>query len=165
MEIIIRNAVENDLEAILKIVNHAILHTTSNYSYDIQSLADQKKWFIDKKDKGLPILVAKFQNQVLGFATYGSFREKIGYQYTIEHSVYVIDDYIGKGIGKLLLSKLIYLAKKQGYHCMIGAIDATNQNSIQFHQKFGFQISGHIKEVGFKFNQWLDLVLMQLILQ
>lgn len=160
---IIREAVFEDIPSILKIVNHAIIHTTSNYNYEIQSLEVQTKWFEDKKAKNFPIIVAVLKNEVIGFGTYGTFREKIGYQFTVEHSVYVAENYIGKGIGKLLLKSLIELAKSQNIHVMIGAIDAENLSSIAFHEKFGFVVVGNIRQVAFKFDRWLDLVLMQLI--
>ena len=75
------------------------------------------------------------------------------------------EKYTGKGIGKLLLQELIQLAKTQGYHTMIGAIDAENFDSIAFHKKFGFVECGIIKEAAFKFNKWLDLLFMQLIIK
>lgn len=165
MNVILRRAASDDLEKILEIVNHSILHTTANYSYEIQNLETQKKWFEEKKAKNLPVIVADLDGEVVGFGTYGQFREKIGYQYTIEHSVYVVDNVIGKGIGKQLLTELIDLAKQQGYHVMIGAIDADNAGSIAFHEKFGFVNTGTIREVGYKFGHWLDLVFMQLILK
>ncbi|MDQ6472941.1 N-acetyltransferase family protein [Flavobacterium sp. LHD-80] len=164
MEVKLRPATENDLKKILEIVNHSILHTTANYSYDIQTLDVQTKWFEDKKAKKLPIVVADLNGEVVGFGSYGQFREKIGYQYTIEHSVYVVDNVIGKGIGSKLLTELIRLAKEQGYHVMIGAIDADNAGSIAFHERFGFVTTGTIREAGYKFDRWLDLVFMQLIL-
>ena len=165
MNVTIRPASSNDLLAILDIVNYSILNTTANYNYDIQTIEVQKKWFEDKQLLHFPVIVAESNEQVVGFGTYGTFREKIGYQYTVEHSVYVSDRFTGKGIGKLLLEELIHLAKKQGYHTMIGAIDAENSESIAFHKKFGFVESGIIKEVGFKFDKWLDLLFMQLILK
>lgn len=164
MNVKLRPATVNDLEKILEIVNHSILHTTANYSYDIQTLEVQTKWFEDKKAKNLPVVVADLDGEVVGFGSYGQFREKIGYQYTVEHSVYVVDNIIGKGIGSKLLTELIRLAKEQGFHVMIGAIDADNAGSIAFHEKFGFVVTGTIREVGYKFDHWLDLVFMQLIL-
>ena len=77
----------------------------------------------------------------------------------------MVDNVIGKGIGSKLLTELIRLAKEQGYHVMIGAIDADNAGSIAFHEKFGFVVTGTIREVGYKFDHWLDLVFMQLILK
>ncbi len=165
MNVIIRNATLEDIPQILEIVNHAILHTTSNYLYDLQTLENQLQWFEDKKSKKFPIIVADHNGTAVGFGTYGTFREKIGYQYTVEHSVYVAPDFIGKGIGKQLLLALIVIAKDAGYHTMIGGIDASNTGSIAFHKKFGFVETGILKEVGFKFGKWLDLQFMQLILK
>jgi L-amino acid N-acyltransferase YncA len=165
MSIILRHATKNDLQKILEIVNYSILHTTANYSYEIQTLEVQTKWFEDKISKKLPVIVADLDGKVVGFGSYGQFREKIGYQYTVEHSVYVVDNVIGKGIGSKLLTELIRLAKEQGFHVMIGAIDADNAGSIAFHEKFGFVATGTIREVGYKFDHWLDLVFMQLILK
>ncbi|MFT3796077.1 GNAT family N-acetyltransferase [Flavobacterium sp.] len=165
MEIIIRPAVIADVPSILDIVNHAILHTTANYNYEPQTLETQLQWFKDKQQHNFPVIVAEFENQVIGYGAYGTFREKIGYQYTVEHSVYVADNHFGKGIGKLLLTELIRLARAQNYHVMIGAIDADNADSIAFHKKFGFEECGVIKQAGFKFGKWLDLLFMQLILK
>jgi phosphinothricin acetyltransferase len=122
------------------------------------------QWFEDKLAKKFPVIVADYNGVAVGFGSYGTFREKIGYQYTVEHSVYVAEAFIGKGIGKLLLSHLIQLAKDEGYHTMIGGIDAANTGSIAFHKKLGFVENGILKEVGFKFGQWLDLQFMQLLL-
>ena len=165
MDVILRPATTKDLEKILDIVNHSILHTTANYNYDIQTIDIQTKWFEDKTAKNLPIVFSELEVEVVGFGSYVQFREKIGYQYTIEHSVYVVDTIIGKGIGSKLLLELIRLAKEQGYHVMIGAIDADNAGSIAFHERFGFVATGTIREVGYKFDHWLDLVFMQLILK
>lgn len=165
MNIKLRHATANDLEKILEIVNHSILHTTANYNYEIQTLEVQTKWFEDKQEKNLPIVVADLDGEVIGFGSYGQFREKIGYQYTVEHSVYVVENAIGKGVGGKLLTELIRLAKEQGLHVMIGAIDADNAGSIAFHERFGFVATGTIREVGYKFGHWLDLVFMQLILK
>ena len=112
MNFTLRHATKNDLFDILEIVNHAILHTTSNYNYEIQNFEVLKKWFEDKQQQHFPVLVVEMNSKVVGYGTYGNFREKIGFQYTVEHSVYVAEKYIGYGIGKLLLTELIVLAKK-----------------------------------------------------
>jgi len=165
MEIQIRKAVAAHIQSILDIVNHAILHTTANYNYDPQTLEVQQQWFEHKTAQQFPVIVAVYEDKVIGFGSYGTFREKIGYQYTVEHSVYVDDHFIGKGVGKQLLAELIRLAKAQGLRVMIGAIDAENTDSIAFHRKFGFTECGIVKDAAFKFNRWLDLQLMQLILK
>jgi L-amino acid N-acyltransferase YncA len=113
----------------------------------------------------LPVIVAETENGTIGYATYGTFRHKIGYRFTVEHSVYVAEEFLGKGVGKLLLAELIQLAKKQKYHTMIGVIDSENKGSIAFHKKYGFETVGVIKESGYKFDRWLSSVFMQLILE
>ncbi|MDR6968399.1 phosphinothricin acetyltransferase [Flavobacterium arsenatis] len=163
MEIKIRFATLADLPAILEIVNHAILNTTAIYDYDARTLEEQKNWFEEKQISKFPVIVAENDKEVLGFGTFGNFRVKVGYRFTIEHSVYVTENAIGKGVGKLLLQKLIDLAKEQKYHSMIGVIDASNSGSIEFHKKFGFKETGILKEAGYKFDKWLDVSLMQLV--
>ncbi len=165
MEIKIRPAVFADIDTLLEITNHEILHSTSIYDYEPYDFEEQKKWFEEKRTKNLPVIVAEFENMPIGYATYDTFRKKIGYQYTVEHSVYVAQEFIGNGVGKLLLGELIQIAKQQGYHVMIGTIDTKNSGSIAFHKKFGFEIVGTLREVGYKFDQWLDIVFMQLILK
>ena len=103
-------------------------------------------------------------NEVVGFGYYSEFRFREAYKFTVEHSVYANKNYIGNGIGNMLLTELIVLAKKQGLHTMIGVIDSENESSIAFHEKFGFEKAGFIKESGFKFNRWLHSVFMQKML-
>ena len=166
MESRIRPARIEDIEGILEIVNDAILNTTAIYDYDVRTLNEQLTWFEEKQAHGFPILVAVDEKaNVLGFGTYGDFRVKIGYKFTVEHSVYVKDGLSGKGIGKQILSELIDTAKTQKLHTMIGLIDAENVGSIAFHEKFGFEKSGVLREAGYKFEKWLDVQLMQLILK
>lgn len=164
-EVLIRNATVADVPQILDIVNYSILHTTSNYHYEVLSLETQLQWFADKQAKNYPVIVAEVEGRAIGFGTYGMFREKIGYQFTVEHSVYVAEPFIGKGIGGMLLSELIALALLEGYHVMVGGIDADNAGSIAFHKRYGFFENGIIKQAGFKFGRWLDLMFMQLILK
>ena len=162
MEYNVRKATQSDLSSILEIVNHAIANTTAIYDYEARSLEQQTLIFETKKANGFPIFVLEVENQILGFGTYDTFRTKIGYRFTVEHSVYVKDGFAGKGIGALLLQKLIDTAKEEKYHIMVGVIDASNENSIKFHERFGFQSMGILKEVGFKFDRWLDANLMTL---
>jgi phosphinothricin acetyltransferase len=162
MKPIIRPATTSDLPSILEIVNHAILNTTAIYDYNPRSLEEQTVIFENKNAKNFPTFVAEQNNEIVGFGTYDTFRTKVGYRFTVEHSVYVKEGFAGKGIGQLLMEELISTAKKENYHIMIGVIDASNENSIRFHEKFGFESMGILKEVGFKFNRWLDANLMTL---
>ena len=153
-----------DTQAILEIINHNILHSTSLYDYSVRTIEQQKAILEEKIKKGFPVIVAEKEGEILGFGMYSEFRFREAYQFTVEHSVYVSENHLGKGIGKSLLSELIVLAKAQKLHTMIGVIDSENQNSIAFHEQFGFKIAGVIKESGYKFDRWLDSVFMQLIL-
>ena len=153
-----------DCPAILEIINDQILTGTALYDYQPRTLAQQLAIFDDKLQKGFPIIVAKVADEIVGFGYYSEFRFREAYKFTVEHSVYAKKNYIGKGIGHLLLTELIELAKKQKLHTMIGVIDSENESSIAFHEKFGFEKAGFIKESGFKFDRWLHSVFMQKIL-
>lgn len=165
MKIQIRPYQTEDTQAILDIINHTILHSTALYDYKIRSLEQQQNLLEEKISKNFPVIVAELNGQVVGFGMYSEFRFREAYKFTVEHSVYVNNDFHGKGIGKLLLQELIALARKQKLHTMIAVIDSENQSSVEFHEKFGFKTVGIIKESGFKFNRWLDSVFMQLILE
>lgn len=161
----IRPASEKDLEAILEIVNYNILNTASIYDYEPRTLEQQKAIMEEKIKFNFPFIVAEIDHKIVGFGTYGSFRFKEGYKFTVEHSVYIDTKQQGKGVGKLLLATLIDIAKKQKLHTMIAVIDSENQNSVEFHKQFGFKTVGIIKESAYKFDKWLDTVFMQLILK
>jgi len=158
----IREATEQDLLEVLKIYNTAIVHTTAVYHYEPQTLEERKSWFAKKQVGGEPVLVFEEEGEVLGFATFGSFRPWPAFKYTIEHSIYVASLGKGKGIGSKLLVKLIELAKHDGYKTMVAGIDAKNPASIGLHEKFGFAYSGTIRNAGYKFGNWLDLAFYQL---
>lgn len=158
----IREATEKDIEAILDIYNEAILKTTAVYDYEPYTYQNRKQWFEEKRAANLPVIVFENQGEVIGFATYGPFRDRPAYQYTIEHSVYVKEKSGGKGVGSILLKDIIEIAKKNGFKTMVAGIDATNIGSIKLHKKCGFEYAGTIKNSGYKFNQWLDLAFYQL---
>ncbi|CAN1540315.1 COG1247 Sortase and related acyltransferases [Flavobacteriaceae bacterium] len=165
METQIRAYKTEDTQAILDIINYNILHSTALYDYNIRNYEQQKAILEDKINKGFPVIVAELNRELVGFGMYSEFRFREAYKFTVEHSVYVSENHIGKGIGKVLLSQLIQLAKAQGLHTMIGVIDSENQGSIAFHEQFGFKNVGIIKESGYKFDRWLDSVFMQLLLK
>jgi L-amino acid N-acyltransferase YncA len=152
-------------QAILDIFNHAILHTTALYEYQPRSLMDIKRWFEHKHKANFPVIgLVDVDQQLLGFASYGSFRPQAAFLYTVEHSIYIQQDQQGKGFGQLLLQAIIDEAKKQQFHSMIAGIDSSNHASIALHQKCGFQLAGTIQQAAFKFDRWLDLAFYQLML-
>jgi len=165
MEIIVRPYQSNDIETIVAILNYYIANSTALYDYELRTFKQQQAIFEEKISKGFPVIVATIEEQVVGFGYYSEFRFREAYKFTVEHSVYVMQNEEGKGIGKTILQYLIDFAKKQKLHTMIAVIDYENQSSIAFHEKFGFTNVGIIKESGFKFNRWLHSVIMQLMLK
>jgi L-amino acid N-acyltransferase len=163
--VLVTNATEENLPAILEIYNDAILHTTAVYQEQTHTLSMRKKWFEEKQQAGLPVFVAYAKDAVAGFSTYGPFRNWPGYRFTVEHSVYVSPNFRGRGIGKKLVSAVINHAKQQGMHAMIAGIDAAGQASIGLHLSLGFKEVAYFKEVGYKFGRWLDLKFLQLMLE
>lgn len=150
---------------ILEILNDAILNTTALYDYKPRSMESMRAWFDIKEANAYPVIGAFENSTLLGFASYGSFRNWPAYKYSVEHSIYVHRDHRGKGIALQLMQQLIEEARQQQYHVLIGAIDASNHISISLHEKLGFLHAGTIKQAGFKFNKWLDLSFYQLVLE
>lgn len=159
----IRNAIKEDIPGILDILNEAIANTTAVYDYHPRTLEMQKEWFAKKQEANMPVLVVTEGDKVIGFGSYGIFRPWEGFKYSAEHSIYIDSKHRGKGLGKRMLIELMRLAKENGMHCMIAGIDSENIGSIELHKKFGFKEVGRIKEIGYKFDRWLDAVFMQLI--
>jgi L-amino acid N-acyltransferase len=152
--------------AIRDIFNEAITNSTAIYDYEPRTIDNMMTWFQAKAAGDFPVIGAiDSAGELLGFATYGVFRDRPAYKYTIEHSVYVHIDYRGQGIGRSLMQQLITVAQQQQYHTLIGGIDMSNASSIALHEKLGFTHAGTIKQAGFKFGQWLDLGFYQLVLE
>ena len=162
--ITIRHATENDLPQILDIYNDVIINTTAVYDYEPHTLEMRRQWFKTKEEQGLPVFVADENDKIVGLSSIGPFRAWAAYKYSVENSVYVAGDCRGKGIGKLLIPPLIDAAKGLKLHTIIAGIDATNEASLKLHKHFGFKEVAHFKEVGYKFNRWLDLKFLQLII-
>lgn len=152
-------------EAILAILNEAIVHSTAIYDYEPRSMAAMAAWFQAKAAGGYPVIGVESDDGVLmGFASYGPFRHWPAYKYTVEHSVYVHQDHRGKGWAPQLMAVLIERARSQDKHVLVGVIDSANAVSVHLHQKLGFQHAGTVRQAGFKFGRWLDIDLYQLTL-
>ena len=153
-------------EAILAIFNEAIANSTALYDYALRTPDSMAMWFAGKALKDYPVIgVENAAGELMGFASYGQFRERPAYKYSVEHSVYVDARFRGQGVGRLLMKQIIAAAEQQEYHVMVGGIDASNTVSIRLHEAFGFTHCGTVKHAGFKFGRWLDLALYQLILR
>ena len=153
-------------DAILAIFNEAIVNSTALYDYKLRTPADMAAWFDGKARKDYPVIgMESGDGELMGFASYGQFRERPAYKYTVEHSVYVDTRFRGQGVGRALLKAVIEAAGKQDYHVMVGGIDAANAVSIKLHESLGFTPCGIVQQAGFKFGRWLDLAFYQLILK
>ena len=157
----IRDAHEADLPGILAIYNEVIAASTAVFAEAPVTLADRRDWWRTRTAQGYPVLVAADGSGVLGFASFGDFRAWPGYRYTVEHSVHVRADRRGQGTGRQLMAALFPRAAGLGKHVMIAGVDAANAASLRFHTQLGFEPVGHLREVGRKFDRWLDLVLLQ----
>jgi L-amino acid N-acyltransferase len=151
--------------AILEILNEAIAHSTALYDYQPRTIESMTTWFQTKANGNFPIIGAiNDRSQLLGFASYGTFRAWPAFKYSIEHSVYIHQNHRRQGIGLALMQQLIASAIEQQYHTMVGGIDMTNHSSIALHTQLGFTHAGTIQQAGFKFGRWLDLGFYQLVL-
>ena len=154
---------EEHAEAILAILNDAIVTSTALFDYRPRDSASMVEWFRAKDARQFPVLGAvDDRGALLGFATYGPFRNWPAYKYTIEHSVYVHRDHRRRGVARSLMERLIATAREQDYHVMVGGIDAANAASIALHVELGFVHAGTIHHAGFKFGRWLDLAFYEL---
>jgi phosphinothricin acetyltransferase len=156
---------EQHADAILAILNEAIVTSTALFDYQPRPRESMGAWFKAKDAARYPVIgVEDEAGALLGFASYGPFRAWPAYKYTVEHSVYVQKDHRGKGLGRVLLQQIITAAQTQEQHLLVGGIEATNTASIRLHEAMGFAHSGTIREAGYKFGRWLDLGFYQLVL-
>jgi L-amino acid N-acyltransferase len=142
-----------------------IVNSTALYDEKLRSPEMMEAWFEAKAKGNFPVLgVESDDGELMGFASYGTFRAWPAYKYSVEHSVYVDARFRGRGIGRRLIEEIIQAAREQDFHVLIGGIDATNAASIVLHERMGFTHCGTIRQAGFKFGRWLDLAFYQLIL-
>ncbi|THD74661.1 N-acetyltransferase family protein [Thalassobius vesicularis] len=160
----LRDATPADAGQIAEIYNHAVVNTTAIWN-DVQvDAANRVAWMQTRQGDGFPVIVAEVDGQVAGYASYGPWRAFDGYRATVEHSVYVHPGRHGGGIGRTLMEALIARARADGKHVMVAGIEAGNAASIHLHEKLGFQTVAQMPQVGQKFERWLDLTFLQLVL-
>ena len=161
---IIKQATEEHLKDINEITNYSILNTNFNFNFEAKTLEDTKKWYYEHLEKDFPIIVCLSNNQVVGWASLSTFREYRGYDKTVEVSLYVKNEHKRKGIGSLLLKSIEEEGKKRKYHAIVSAITGGNDASINLHKKFGYNVKCVFEEIGFKNNEFLDVVFLYKIL-
>jgi phosphinothricin acetyltransferase len=163
-ELNIRLATEADLAAIGEIYDHYVLHCTCTWRMKPQTPQERAAWFL-QHDAAHPLIVAQSEGRVVGWGSLSEFRSFDGYRHTVENSVYVRDGAHGRGIGSAILGDLVRRGRDAGHHCIIAVISADQAPSIALHAKFGFVEMGRLREVGRKFDHWMDVVFMERLLQ
>jgi len=157
----IRDATLSDFEAITEIYNDVVLTSTATYNEQPATVEERIAWWRARQEQQYPVLVAAEGGAVLGFASFGDFRAWPGYRFTVEGTIHIAAAARGKGNGRQLLDELTARARSMGKHIMIAGVDSGNAASLQFLTRYGFEQVGHLRQVGYKFGRYLDLVFLQ----
>lgn len=157
----IADALESDIPAITAIYNEVIETSTAIFNEAPVSVEDRIAWWKARVAQGYPVLVARDENRVAGFATFGDFRAWPGYRFTVEGTIHIDSTVRRQGVGAALLQALLQRAQAAGKHVLIAGVDSANAASLKFLERNGFERVGHLREVGYKFGQFLDLVFLQ----
>ena len=157
----LRAAEDHDLPALTAIYNEVVASSTAIYRDTPVDLAERRAWWMARTAQGYPVLVAEAVEGVVGFSTFGDFRAWPGYRFSVEHTVHVAQGRRSSGVGRALVEALFPIAKSLDKHVMLAGVDAENAASIRFHERLGFEQTGRLREVGFKFGRYLDLVFLQ----
>lgn len=160
----VRDATAEDAAAISAVYNATILTTTASWTEDPEPVEARAAWLVARAEAGHAVLVAEADGAVVGFAAYGDFRDAQrwpGYRFTVENTVHVDAGHQGAGVGSALMTELMARAASAGKRTMVAAIDGANEGSCRFHARLGFVETARMPRVGWKFDRWLDLVLMQ----
>ncbi|MEA2927629.1 MAG: hypothetical protein QOG38_57 [Hyphomicrobiales bacterium] len=158
----IRPATPADIPAITRIYAHAVRHGTASFELDPPDEAEMARRQRALFEGGYPFLVAEIDQAVAGYAYAGAYRTRPAYRFSVENSVYIAPEMHRRGIGRVLLARLIAECETRGYRLMIAVIgDSAQAASIELHRAAGFELVGVLEGVGYKFERWLDTVLMQ----
>ena len=160
--LLLRPSTDADVAACTAIYAHAVEHGTGTFELEPPDEAEMARRRSDVLAKGLPWLVAERAGRVLGYAYANHFRPRRAYRFCVEDSIYLAPDAQGRGVGRVLLAELIGRCEAAGARQMLAVIgDAANRGSIGVHEACGFEHTGVLKAAGWKFERWLDVVLMQ----
>jgi L-amino acid N-acyltransferase YncA len=161
-EIAIRPAGLADIPAITRIYAHAVLHGTASFELEAPDEAEMTRRMRALLDGGFPYIAAENGSELAGYAYAGPYRTRPAYRFTVEDSIYVDPNAHRRGIGRVLLARLIEESERRGFRQMLAVIgDSAQAPSIAVHRALGFRMVGNFENVGFKFGRWLDSVLMQ----
>lgn len=158
-----RQANVQDIPAITRIYNHAIEHTTATFDTEPKTEEDWRETLAQHGDT-YPLIVAEIDGEVVGWGLIKPLGERAGYRFSVENALYVDCDCQGRGVGTAILRDLVELARGRGYHAIVAKIVDGNAASLRLHERQGFERVGVLREVGRKFDRWLDLVIMEKLL-
>ena len=162
MIVAIRPAIRADVAAVARIYAHAVEHGTASFELTPPDEAEMARRFNELTAQGFPYLVAVIDETVVGYAYAAPYRARPAYRFTVENSVYIAHDSHRRGAGKALLEALIEACTDKGFRLMVAVIGDSNQAaSIGLHEAAGFKHAGVFENIGYKFDRWLDTVLMQ----
>jgi phosphinothricin acetyltransferase len=159
----VRLATLDDAAAIMSIYNVEVVHHVSTLDLVPRTLDEQRQW-LTQRTGAFSAVVASIDGEVVGFASLSPYKERAAYRTTVEDSVYVSRNHPRLGIGRTLMEHVIGIAADSGFHSVIARIEASGTASRQLHAACGFELIGVEREVGRKFNRWLDVAVMQLLL-
>ena len=154
----------SDADAIAAIYAHHVLHGTASFEIEPPSVESWREKVAAVTARGWPFLVARSEDEVLGYAYATQFRDRAAYRFTCENSIYVDHRHLSRGIGRRLLAALVEEARRAGFHEMIAVVGGAEPASIALHEACGFTEAGRMRKVGHKFDRWLDTVYLQLSL-
>jgi phosphinothricin acetyltransferase len=149
-----------DLPAIADIYSDAVLNSTATFDVEPWTPEQRDRWFHEHSHP-YAVLVAVRGGDVVGWAALSPFQRKPAYRFAAETSLYVRAEHRGKAIGALLLARVLEMAAKNGFHSVFARIVGDKPTSLRLHRRFGFRRVGVEREVGYKFDRWLDVVVMQ----
>ena len=162
-DVVLRKATVNDLKEVMDIYNYYILNSVITFDVEVQTLAEWKEKFKYLDGLNMPFIVAESPSkQILGFAYLAPWRQKAAYKRTVENTIYLKPSALGKRIGSKLLTELLAQAKNSKLREVVAVIsDKGAEASIALHRRFGFVEQGRLAKVGFKFNKWVGIVILQ----
>jgi L-amino acid N-acyltransferase len=162
--VMLRDATSGDLETIRSIYNHYVLNSTATFDTAAQTAEQRREWFDHHRREGLPVFVAETQGQIVGWGSLSYYGTRCAYRTSVEPSVYVLEGITRQGVGRALMSQLISAARYKRYHCVIGLVCSENRACLNWIEMCGFERVGELKEVGRKFDRWLNVTIMQKVL-
>lgn len=159
----IRAASETDAAVVCSIYNHYVLNTWVTFEEEAVSEREMRVRIKDAS-ASLPWLVLEERDEVVGYAYATRWKSRSAYRYSVEGTVYLRQDVVGRGFGRQLYDRLIAEVRAAGMHLVIGGIALPNQASQRLHEKMGFKKVAHFEQVGWKLNRWIDVGYWELIL-